>query len=125
MFQGITNFASMLRQAQEMMGRLPEATEQLKAKRVTGTSGGGLVEVEANGAGEIRRVRIDPDLFARGDRGMIEDLLPAAVNQALEKARQLHMEMMQSMTQGMSVPGLSEALAQLSPGGPPNDEPTK
>jgi DNA-binding YbaB/EbfC family protein len=124
MFQGISNLASLMRQAQEVVGRLPEATAELKAKRVTGTAGGGLVEVEANGAGEVRRVRIDPDLFARGERGVIEDLLPAAVNQALEKARQLHLEMMQSMTQGVSVPGLSEALDQLNPGGPRNGGPS-
>ena len=71
----------------------------------TGSSGGGMVEVEANGVGEVLSVRIDPALFARGDREMIEDLLPAAINQTLDKVKQLHNEAMQSVTGGMDLPG--------------------
>ena len=114
MFKGISNIASLVRQAQQMGGKMKEATEQLKAKRATGTAGGGMVEVEVNGLGELLRVRIDPQLVARGEREMIEDLLPPAVNQAIGKARQLHVEAMQSMAQGIDVAGLGDALAQLT-----------
>ncbi len=111
MFKGLSNLASLVKQAQQMGGKMQEVSSQLKGKRVKGTAGGGLIEVEANGLGEILRVRIDASLQ---DREMLEDLLPAAINQAGEKAKQLHMETMQSMTEGLDMPGLSEAISQLT-----------
>ncbi len=76
-----------------------------------------MVDVETNGLGEVLRVKIDPQLVANGDREMIEDLLPAAINQASMKAKQLHAEAMQSMTEGLNVPGLNDALSQITGGG--------
>ena len=113
MFKGIGNLASIVRQAQEMGGKMREVSEQLKAKRAVGTAGGGMVEVEVNGLGEVLKVRIDPTLK---HHEMMEDLLPAAFNQAAAKAKQLHVEMMQSVTQGLDVPGLTDALSQISGG---------
>lgn len=117
MFKGLgnlSNLGAMLKQAQEMGSKLQEVQQQLKSKRATGSAGGGMVEVEVNGANEVLAVRIDPELFAKGDREMIEDLLPAAINQAIDKAKQLHAEAMRDMTQGMNLPGLDEALANLT-----------
>jgi DNA-binding YbaB/EbfC family protein len=111
MFKNIANLASMMRQAQEVGGKLKEVNEQLKGKRVSASVGGGMIEVEANGLGEILRVKIDPELFARDDREMIEDLLPSAVNQVVAKSKQLHMEM---MTQDLDIPGLGDALAEFT-----------
>ena len=116
MLKGISNLASIVKQAQQVGGKMQEVSAQLKAKQVTGTSGGGLVEVEANGLGEILRVRIDATLQ---DREMLEDLLPAAINQAGEKAKQLHMEMMQGLTEDFELPGLTDAITQLT-GSTPN-----
>ena len=119
MFKGLGNLAnlgSMLKQAQQMGTRMKALNEELKSKRVTGAAGGGMVEVEANGVGEVLAVRIDPALFAKGDREMIEDLLPAAMNQALEKGRQLHAEAMKDATGDLNLPGLQEALAGLASG---------
>jgi DNA-binding YbaB/EbfC family protein len=114
MFKDIANLASLVRHAQQVSGRVQEINDQLKTQRVIGEAGAGMVSVEANGLGEIRQVKIDPDLVARGEREMIEDLLPAAINQAVAKARELQMEMMQSATQEMNVPGLREALAKIT-----------
>ncbi len=113
MFKGLGNMASMLRQAQQMGGKMEEMTAQLKSRRVTGAAGGGMVEVEANGLGEVLQVRIEPALT---DREMIEDLLPAAVNQAAAKAKALHMEMMRELTGGMDLPGLDDMISQLGGG---------
>lgn len=121
MFKGIANFASMMRQAQQMGSKMKEAQEKLKQQRATGKAGGGMVEVEVNGLGEVLRVAIDPTLVERGEREMIEDLLPAAINQATAKAKQLHVE---AMTDGVDMPGLNEALAQLA-GGADEDETTE
>ena len=87
MFKELGNMASMLRQAQQVGGKMQEVAGQLKSKRVTGIAGGGMIEVEANGLGEVLKVKIDPSL--RGDLKMIEDLIPAAMNQVAEKAKEL------------------------------------
>lgn len=119
MFEGLgklANLGSMLKQAQQMGGRLQQIAEELKTKRVEGTAGGGLVTVEVNGAGEVLSCRIDPSLITAGDRELIEDLVPAAMNQALAKSRELHAEAMKSLTAGLDMPGMNDMLSQLSGG---------
>ena len=116
MFKGLGNIGSLMKAAQQMGGKVQQVNERLKAARVTGTAGGGMVEIEANGLGEILRAKIDPTLMESGDRDLLEDLLPAAINQAQQKARQLHQESMQSLTEGLNLPGLDEALRQISSG---------
>jgi DNA-binding YbaB/EbfC family protein len=106
-----------MRQAQEMGGHIQAVGERLKAKRVCGSSGGGMVEVEANGAGEILRLAIEPQLVERGEREMLEDLIPAAVNQALTKARELHAEEIKLLTSGIEIPGLDDAISRFMGGG--------
>ena len=113
MFKGLGNFASLMRQAQEMGGKMQEINEELKSKRVTGNAGGGMIEVEVNGHGEVLRVKIDPTLQ---DIEMIESLLPAAVNDAAGKARELHGELMQGVTGDLNLAGLDEALAKFTGG---------
>jgi nucleoid-associated protein EbfC len=114
----LANLGSLLKQAQQMGGRLKQVSEELKAKRVEGTAGGGMVTIEVDGLGQVLACRIDPSLVASGDRELIEDLVPAAVNQAQAKAKGLHAEAMKSMTEGLDVPGLGDMLAQLSGGEP-------
>lgn len=118
MFKGIGNIANIMKQAQEMGGKMQEVTEQLKTKRVTGNAGAGMVEVEANGLGEVLAVRIEPSLIEKQDRELIEDLLPAAINDAQQKAKALHAEQMQSLTGGLNLPGMDDLLGSLG-GSPP------
>ncbi len=116
MFKGLGNLANLgnlMKQAQEMGGKMREINEELKAKRVTGSAGAGMVEVDANGVGEILAVRIDPSLMAKQDREFIEDLLPAAINAAQQKVKELYAEQMQSLTGGLNLPGLGDALGQF------------
>jgi nucleoid-associated protein EbfC len=117
----LANLGALVKSAQEMGSKMQALSEELKTKRATGTSGGGLVEVEVNGAGEALAVRIDPSLVEKQDREMIEDLLPAAINAAVQKANQLRAEAMQALTGGMRLPGLDDALSQLT-GQPPAGE---
>ncbi len=116
MLKGLGNLAGMLKQAQQMGSRLQSLNDELKSLRATGSAGAGMVVVEVSGAGEVLSCRIDPSIV--GDRELVEDLVPAAVNQALAKARQLHAEAMQSMAGGLELPGLSEMLAQMGGSGP-------
>jgi hypothetical protein len=104
---------SVMRQARQFGAQMQAVTEKLKAQRATASTGAGMIEVEVNGLGEVLRVKIDPGLVARGEREMIEDLIPAAVNQAVTKARQLHMDAFKSAATGMDLPSLQEALAQM------------
>lgn len=118
MLKGLGNFMSVMRQARHLGAQMQAVNEKLKGQRATASTGAGMVEVEVNGLGEVLRVKIDPALVARGDREMIEDLIPAAVNQAVSKARQLHLEAFKSVTSDLDLPGLEEALTQLGNGGP-------
>ncbi len=117
MFKGLgqlANLGSLLKQAQNIGSQMQGLSERLKHQRATGSAGGGLVEVEVNGLGEVLACRIDADLIAKGDGEMIEDLLPAAFNQAHAKSKQLHAEAMKSLTEGMELPGLDDVLAQIN-----------
>ena len=116
MFKGLgdlANLGNVFKQAQEMGGRMQEMSAQLKTQRVTGSAGGGMVQVEADGLGTILKVTIEPTLVDKGDRETIEILLPAATNQAISKAKQLHADSLKSLTGGIGLPGLDEALSKL------------
>lgn len=116
MFKGIGDLASMLKQAQSMGSRMKEMNGQLSAMRAVGNAGGGLVEVEVNGLGEMLRISIDPSLLEKQDLELIEDLVPAATNAALQKAKEEQARTMQDLAGGMDIPGLSDALNSLGDG---------
>lgn len=113
MFKGLGNIANIMKQAQEMGGKMQAMQQELRTKRCTGAAGGGLVEVDMNGLAEVLAVRLDPAMVANGDREMIEDLLPAAINAAHQRAKQLHTEALQQISGGLNFPGITDALAEL------------
>ncbi len=80
--------------------------EELQTKTVEGTSGGGAVVVVANGNSEIQEVRISPEAVDPDDVEMLQDLVMAATNQALERARDLNESSMSEITGGLKLPGL-------------------
>lgn len=126
MFKGLAGLGSLLKQAHEISGRMKGLNEQLRARRATGSAGGGMVEIEVNGLLEVLRCHIDQQLVEQGDREMIEDLVATALNQAINNGRQLHMEAMKSLTGGLDVPGLDTALDNLlgeDPGETPDENP--
>jgi DNA-binding YbaB/EbfC family protein len=114
MFEGISNLMSLLKNARQMGGKMQEINEELKKRRVTGAAGGGMVEIEINGRMEVLRCRIDPQLFAQGDRELVEDLVLAAANQAITQAKQIHGELAQSLTGSLDIPGLQDAISKLT-----------
>ena len=114
MFKGLSNLGALLRQAQQISGQVQNLSEQLKGRRATGTAGGGMVEIEVNGLLDVLRCRIDEQMIAQGDRELIEDLVVAAMNQAVAKGKQLHSEALKEMTGDMELPGLQEALAKVT-----------
>lgn len=120
MFGKLGDIASLLRQApeimrqaQEMQGKAAEMQERLAKMEVEASAGGGMVSVTANGQQKILAVNIDSSLLADGDKEMLEDLLVAAVNQAIEKAKALAGEEMSKLTGNMNIPGMEDVLSKF------------
>lgn len=94
---------NLLKQAQKMQDELARTQERLAQEEVVGESGGGMVRVTMNGKHEVKRVEIDPTLMG-DDKEMLEDLVTAAMNDALRRAEQTASERMASVTAGLPLP---------------------
>ena len=116
MFKGLGNLTGMLQQAREMQERMAGVKEAIAALKVEGSAGGGMVKATASGDMRILNIAIDPSLLEPPDREMLEDLTTAAINQALQKAKEASAEQMASITSSMDVPGLQDALAKFGMG---------
>ena len=93
-----------LQQAQQMQGRLQQIQDELAQQSVTGSAGGGMVSVEADGKGQVRTVKIDPSVVNPSDVEMLEDLVLVAVSEAQKKAAALAQEQMGKLTGGLDLP---------------------
>ena len=91
----------LMKQAQKLQENLARAQEELAELEVEGSSGGGVVTVKASGKQEIVEIKIDPDVIDPDDKEMLEDLITAAVNQALSNAKEAAEERMASVTGGI------------------------
>ena len=100
----MADIMKILQQAQQMQGRLQELQDQLQQQTVTGSAGGGMVSVEADGKGQIRRVKLDPSVVSASDVEMLEDLIVVAVADAQTKATALAQAEMGKLTGGLSLP---------------------
>ena len=94
---------NLMKQAQQMQENLKKAQEQIAEMEVEGQSGAGLVKVTMNGKHDVRRVSIDASLMG-DDKDMLEDLVAAAVNDAVRKVETVTQEKMSSVTAGMPLP---------------------
>lgn len=94
---------NIMKQAQQMQANMQKLQEELAKSETTGQSGGGMVTVVMNGRHEVRRITIDPALLA-DDKDMLEDLIAAAVNDAVHKVEATSQERMASLTAGMNLP---------------------
>jgi DNA-binding YbaB/EbfC family protein len=92
-----------MKQAQQMQENLQRAQEQIAAMEVTGESGAGLVKVTMTGRHDVKRVEIDPSLM-QDDKAMLEDLIAAAVNDAVRRVEQMSKDKLSGLTAGMSLP---------------------
>lgn len=117
MFDQLKNLGSMMQQARQMQSRMAEVKEKVAEMRVEGIAGGEMVKVEATGDLRVVGVQIDPSLLATGDREMLEELVTAATNQALQKAKEAAAAAMQEVAGGMDIPGLSDAMSKFGLGG--------
>jgi len=101
------DLGNILKQAQEIQGRLAKVREEAGSRTVDATAGGGMVSVTVNGRLELLHLRIEPSVFEQGDVEMAQDLIIAAVNQGIRSAQKLMAEEMSKLTGGLAIPGLT------------------
>ncbi|HLP16817.1 MAG TPA: YbaB/EbfC family nucleoid-associated protein [Bacteroidota bacterium] len=106
---GLGNMQGMLKQVQEMQAKIARVQEELEQKTVTAESGGGMVRVVANGKQKIVQIKIEREVINPDESDMLEDLIVAAVNKALDEAAALSRAEMAKATSGMlpNIPGLT------------------
>ncbi|HET7457368.1 MAG TPA: YbaB/EbfC family nucleoid-associated protein [Gemmatimonadaceae bacterium] len=100
----MADFMKILQQAQQMQGRLQEMEQELQQQTVTATAGGGMVTVDADGKGTVKRVKIDASVVNPSDVEMLEDLILVAVTEAQKKAADLAKQEMGKVAGGLNLP---------------------
>lgn len=97
---------NMMKQAQQMQAKIAKVQEDLKLKEVEASAGGGMITAVVNGAQELLSVKIEREIVNPDDVEMLQDLVRAAVNEALRKSRELMSEEMGKVTGGLGIPGM-------------------
>ena len=100
------NMNNLMKQAQRMQRQMEESQKELETKEFTATAGGGAVEVAVTGKKEVVRVTLDKEAIDPEDKEMLEDLIMAAVNEAMKKAEDASAESMSKMTGGLGLGGV-------------------
>ena len=104
MFDKLKDLGGLMQQAQQMQQKMKELQDQLERLEIVGSSGAGLVKVTVNGKNETRRIEIDASLFKPEDKGVVEDLIVAAANDARGKVEETVQEKMRDLTGGLPLP---------------------
>ena len=101
---GLGDMAKLMKQAQEMQTKMAEMQDALASMTVEGQSGAGLVKATATAKGELVGLDIDPSIFNKDDKEVVEDLILAAIKDALSKAQEKSQEELGKLTEGMGLP---------------------
>ena len=102
----MTNIQNLLKQAQKIQSEVTQMQAELGQRRIEASVGGGMVTAVVNGRQELVGIRIDPNVVDPNDVEMLEDLIVAAVSEALSRASEMAAEEMKKLTGGLSLPGL-------------------
>lgn len=100
------NMNNMMKQVQKMQKEMQKTQEAIEEKEFSSTSGGGVVEAVVNGKREIVKISIDKDVIDPEDKEMLEDMIVAAINDAMDKAKSFSESEMGKLTGNMNIPGL-------------------
>jgi DNA-binding YbaB/EbfC family protein len=117
MFNQLGSLADMLKNSGKLRESAEKAAESLAQLQVEGSAGGGTVTAKVSGKLEVVSVKIDPKLLADGDAELLEDLIAAAVNDGLVKAREAMAQSFMNMTGGLPAGLLSGLTGMMNPGG--------
>jgi len=106
---GMPNMQAMMKQMQKMQEKMAQVQAELEQKMVTSEAGGGMVKVTANGKQQLTKIQIEKEVINPADSEMLEDLIVAAVNKALEESQKMAQDEMSKATSGMlpNIPGLN------------------
>ena len=104
--KGMSNMGQIMKQAQKFQTKMAKLQEELSERTVEASAGGGMVTVVANGGQDVLSISIDPEVVDPDDVEMLQDLIMAAVNDALNKAKAMMNEEMGQLTKGMNIPGM-------------------
>jgi DNA-binding YbaB/EbfC family protein len=102
----VKNLTGMMKQAQKLQAKMMEMQAELGNRTVSAQAGGGMVEAVVNGRQELVTLRIDPEVVVPDDVEMLQDLIQAAINEALNRSREMMAQEMSKLTGGMQIPGL-------------------
>jgi DNA-binding YbaB/EbfC family protein len=100
------DISSLMKQAQDFQQKMGQVQEELAKKSVTSEVGGGMVKVTVNGKQELLAIQIEKEVINPDDADMLQDLIAAAVNDAMRKAREMIQAEMGRLTGGIKIPGL-------------------
>ncbi len=100
------NIMSMMKQAQKLQAKMAEMQAEMGNRTVSAQAGGGMVEATVNGRQELLSLRIDKEVVNPEDVDMLQDLIMAAINEALNRSREMMAQEMSKLTGGMQIPGL-------------------
>ncbi len=100
------NMTQMMKQAQKLQQKMLKAQEELASQTIEATAGGGMVKVVANGAQKIESIELEKEVVDPEDIEMLQDLILAAVNDALKKSQEMVSTEMNKLTGGMKLPGM-------------------
>ncbi len=107
MVKGLEGMGNLFKQAQEIQTRMAQMQEELGRKTVEATAGGGMVRVTVNGQFVLSSIKIDLAVINPQEKEMLEDLIVAAVNEGVRRARDMASEEMSKLTGGIKIPGLT------------------
>ena len=102
--KGIPDMGNLLKQAQQFQTKIAKLQEELEDRMVEASSGGGMVTVVVSGRQEIVSIKIEPEVINSDDQEMLQDLILAAVNDGLRKAKEMVNEEMGKLTRGLNLP---------------------
>ncbi|HEY5806674.1 MAG TPA: YbaB/EbfC family nucleoid-associated protein [Povalibacter sp.] len=98
------NIGNMMKQAQQLQANMQRAQAEIATLEVTGEAGGGMAKVQMTGKHQVLRVSLDPSIITADDKEMLEDLVAAAINDAVQKVERTTQEKMSSIMGGMNLP---------------------
>jgi DNA-binding YbaB/EbfC family protein len=104
--KGIPNMANLMKQAQKFQSQIAKLQEELGDKTIEASAGGGMVTVVVNGRQEILSINIEPEVIDPDDVEMLQDLILAAVNDGLTRAKDMVNEEMGKLTKGLNIPNI-------------------
>jgi nucleoid-associated protein EbfC len=114
MFENLTNFSKLVRGAGQMMPRIQAMKDKMAQTDVESQSSSGRVLVILSGSGTLKRLEIDQEMVDTGDKVSLESEIAETINQAIQRAKQIHLQAVQEIVGDLGIPGVDRMLAQLA-----------